>query len=664
MAERETCKLVKKSSMAFGASALVVALAIAAPGVAMADDGLSTDTGSDVMVLAEGEGNETPDAGDMEGGSEIEPTPEPAPDPSPEPTPEPEPEPIIAGLHEFGNSLRFGKADGAYAQNEWITAGGKTYYFGADNLALKNGGYKIGKAVYNFDASGALVKKTGWVQWPDGSWSLQKAGGAATTGWYLYAGRDWYYFSPDTGRSLRGTHRIDGKIYYFSGGSVMRTGWQQWQDGTWSYFRPSGAAATGWYLYGDKDWYYFSYQDGKSLRGEHRIDGQWYFFKSNSVMKTGWQQWKNGSWSYYRPGHGRALTGWQYLNGSWYYLNPANRIAQTGWQKIDGKTYFFNSSCQMQTGWKKWGDGSWSYFRPSGAAAKGWYWYSGGAWYYFDPSTCKSVRGEHVVDGVAYYFTSSSVMKTGWQKWGDGSWSYYKSNGVAAVGWQNISGFWYYLRPSDRRAVTGLQVIDGKTYHFDSACQMQTGWVQWKDGMYSYFWPSGERAEGTCVIEGNKITFDANGKTKEIPGITGNASLDQKIRRIANQQGSLRACFNWVRDHRHTNWGGDYRSYPTGVYPVTQSWVAYECGRMVNGQTTDCFAYAATFACLAKALGYDAKVVSGFVPRIQGDRASHAWVQIREGNTTYVYDANLAHTYPTRNFYRFTYSTAPISYWR
>ena len=570
-------------------------------------------------------------------------------------------EPFMAGLSAYEGSFRFGKADGTYAQNEWQSVGGKRYYFDAQGVAVK-GACAIDGKLYLFGEDAVQYARPGWIQWDDGTWSLLNGDGSACIGWYKYAGRDWYYFSPETGRSLRWEQKIDGQLYFFNGASVMITGWHQFKDGSWALYRDSGAARKGWYKYAGRDWYYFSPEDGHSARWFQEIDGQFYYFKGNSVMKTGWQQWKDGTWSLFTAS-GAAKKGWYLYNKrDWYYFSPETGCSLRGEQLIDGRYYYLKGNSVMKTGWHQWGSGNWSFYKPgSGHALTGWQ-KIGGKWYYLSRDNRVALKGNQLIDGKWYTFNGSCQMRESWVKNGDGTWCYYKpGSGCALRGWQKIGGVWYYLDPESYKAATGLREIDSQFYYFNGSCAMQTGWVAMGNNRWSYFYPSGARANGTCTIDGTRYTFGEDGTTDQLPSITGDFTLDGKVRNLAGRLGSLSACFNWTKNHTHKNWAGN-RSYAHGRYGTNADWVRNECARMINGQQTDCYAFAATFGCLAKALGYDVRVVSGSVPRISGGQAAHGWVEIVQGGTTYVYDPDMARGYPTYNFYKITYGSAPLNY--
>ncbi|MCI8366287.1 MAG: hypothetical protein HFJ66_01610 [Eggerthellaceae bacterium] len=523
--------------------------------------------------------------------------------PSTKPTPTPAPaEKAKPGLTAYGSSYRYGKADGTYAKNEWVTISGKRYYFGSDNLAAK--------------------------------WS----------------------------------RKIDGYWYYFDGKCQMQTGWITWNaDKTKSYFDSNGRALTGLQKVGGAT-YYFNPSTARTQRWSVWVGSDLYYFGADYKMVTGWITWNADKSKSYFGSNGKALKGLQKIGGATYYFNPSTARTQRWSVWVGSDLYYFGSDYKMVTGWVTWNaDKSKSYFGVNGKALKG-FQKLGGATYYFNPSSCRSVKWSQRINGADYYFDGNGRMHTGWLTWNaDKSRSYFASNGKAVSGFQKISGNTYYFDPATKKMVKWTRVIDGATYYFDGNGRMHTGWLQWNaDKKWSYFYSNGKMATGTQTIDGTRYTFDANGKTSQapFPTITGDRALDQQIYTKAKQLGSLSACFNWVKNHTHTNWAGKSHHYSYGNYNLNSSWVIAEAKRMMNGQTTDCYAYAATFACMAKALGYNAQCVAGALPLRSGGVSYHGWVVIYQDGGSYVYDPNLAHSYPMYNFYKITYSSAPLTYIR
>ena len=69
-----------------------------------------------------------------------------------------------------------------------------------------------------------------------------------------------------------------------------------------------------------------------------------------------------------------------------------------------------------------------------------------------------------------------------------------------------------------------------------------------------------------------------------------------------------------------------------------------------------CYVMSACFYEMAKELGYDAHQISGFVPRLDGSKAPHSWVEIDIDGVTYAYDISTMKNYHL-NTYQFTYGT-------
>ncbi len=205
-------------------------------------------------------------------------------------------------------------------RNIWKTAGGKTYYYGADGQPVK-WEQMIDGSWYYFDGSG--VMQTGWVTWSKlATKSYFDADGRARTGWHTLGGKT-YYFDPATARSVRWEQRIGGSWYYFNAASEMQEGWATWAKlGTKSYFNADGKARTGWHTLGGKT-YYFDPATGRSVRWENRIGGSFYYFNSASQMHTGWLTWSaDKKRSYFDPKTGKAYVGWHKIGGKNYYFDP------------------------------------------------------------------------------------------------------------------------------------------------------------------------------------------------------------------------------------------------------------------------------------------------------------------------------------------------------
>lgn len=506
--------------------------------------------------------------------------------------------------------------------------------------------------------------KAGWNKSPDGNWYYYaNVNAAPTTGW-LKSGGKWYYLAPEQGGALQTGKFKVGTIFYIadSNGAMHANRWLRLSTG-WYFATSSGALKTGWLKSGGK-WYYLDPANEGLMKTGIYTDGK-ATYASNSSGAMYANRWiQDGKDWYYASGSGAFKSGWQKSGGKWYYLQPKTGLMASNKWVNDGKAnYYLTGSGAMATGWLQL-EKDWYYLNKSGARVSGWQ-KSGGKWYYLQgdnngimiAAQTKSIanalyafdangamRANCAIDlddnGYGYAASSGAITRIGMRE--DGKVILKDAKGNILTGWQKLAGEWFYGEDK-----TGI---------------MHTGWLD-DGGKRYYLDASGAMATGTRTIDGKAYAFSSSGALVQI---TGNATLDNRLVNLAKSQGSLRNCYNWVKNHKHTNWaaGGGVLRYANGTYATTTGWVATEAARMLDGKTTDCYAFAATFACLAKALGYDAKVVNGYVPSRSKGWASHSWVEIKQGGTTYVYDPDLGRSISGVNFYGFTYGAAPTNYKR
>lgn len=143
-------------------------------------------------------------------------------------------------------------------------------------------------------------------------------------------------------------------------------------------------------------------------------------------------------------------------------------------------------------------------------------------------------------------------------------------------------------------------------------------------------------------------------KSKEFT--TGDKNVDRQVKKLAKRYKTLKSAFGWVKNHRHKNFSK--RAYPAG----STNWGLKEAKRFFFSDQRDCYGFAAAFYYLALYHGYDAKLVSGKVPRRGGVLASHGWVEIKINGIVYVFDPDLQRQYPGHKFYKVTYANAPLRY--
>ncbi len=142
--------------------------------------------------------------------------------------------------------------------------------------------------------------------------------------------------------------------------------------------------------------------------------------------------------------------------------------------------------------------------------------------------------------------------------------------------------------------------------------------------------------------------------------ISGDAELDSILDAIINTQTSmgqnaLREAFDYITTLPYidgeTEYRGDWREWSI---PVAK--------QMYQRPGGNCYGYGALMAWVARALGYEAKAVSGDIQSGVLVWSYHGWCEITQGGKTYVLDPDLQKYVPDRNFFMVSYEDAPTYY--
>lgn len=240
------------------------------------------------------------------------------------------------------------------------------------------------------------------------------------------------------------------------------------------------------------------------------------------------------------------------------------------------------------------------------------------------------------------------------------------SSHVQNIGWQNAAKNGAVSGTSGRslrmEAIT-IKLTGQAADYYDVYYRVHVqnfGWLGWaKNGAkagsagYSY---RAEALQVTLVPKGTKAPGSTSNVYREVTyKSTGDSWLDGQLKTIAKANGNdLKKCFNYVAKFK----------YITGSTHPTGNWMVPYAKEMIQKKGGNCYRYAALFCALATYLGYDAKVVSGWVPSRSQGKAPHGWVEIKSGGKTYVCDPDMVHAYPNMNWYMMTYANAPLTYGR
>ena len=320
--------------------------------------------------------------------------------------------------------------------------------------------------------------------------------------------------------------------------------------------------------------------------------------EEENTIEKGWVS-ENGS-KYYLDEKGERCTGWLLQDEGWYYLDAEKDGAMfdAGWKYINSRWYYFNDNGVMKTGWL----------------------YYGEHWYYLSSYGDMSVDEWDYINSKWYYFYDSGVMETGW--------TYYKNR-------------WYYLSPYGDMSVNEWDYINSKWYHFDQNGIMQTGWFLYNGNWY-YLYPANNNAGKSIGAMAQNTTIDGYFISQD--GIWINDEAYQGAYSVLNQVGwNLWSAYNWSANLPYVNYSND----PS---PGSRDFAIHG----FQTKTGDCYVMAATFYYMAKALGYDAHQIAGYVPLRGGGQGVHSWVEIDMDGSTYVFDPDFTHE-TKRNGYQITY---------
>ena len=172
------------------------------------------------------------------------------------------------------------KKDGTFAVSEFVTDGGKKYYFNSKGVMV-TGKVTINDNVYWFEASGAM--KTGWQKDSNGNWNYFGTNGVMAISTWVTTGGKKYYFN-SSGIMITGKKKVAGIYYLFDdNGALLMNCWHQVASGNWYRAKADGRLyVSEWYVESGK-WYYFGSTGIMAHNTKVTIDGVVYKFDKNGV---------------------------------------------------------------------------------------------------------------------------------------------------------------------------------------------------------------------------------------------------------------------------------------------------------------------------------------------------------------------------------------------
>ena len=216
----------------------------------------------------------------------------------------------------------------SYATGELITGikqkGNSYYYYDGLNGKFTGGEKEVDGVVYSFNASGAMINppKAGmrYELGSDGKYSkrvLRDEAGNRMFGFFTSFGDSYYFEDTESGVREGNLEWIDGELYSFGSGGLMRTGHRS---------------------YGGKQ-YFFDETNGKSRTGRGKtVTGVYKYFNGDGTLGFGLQT-SDGKTFLYEPVDGKEVYGFQNIEDKVYYFDPERGMIKDESFTVDGIHY-------------------------------------------------------------------------------------------------------------------------------------------------------------------------------------------------------------------------------------------------------------------------------------------------------------------------------------
>jgi len=204
--------------------------------------------------------------------------------------------------------------------------------------------------------------------------------------------------------------------------------------------------------------------------------------------------------------------------------------------------------------------------------------------------------------------------------------------------WKQDAAGWLWLNDNGTRPVNKWQWCDGN-----------------RDGLSEcyYFDADGHCLTDTVTPDGYTVNQDGawteNGivRTRRLSGGPGGLSTtsgtsQQAIDKVNELGGTLQAAYNWCAC------GGI--TYMSDFALNDDLGIRHYANRGFSTQHGDCYDMACCLCEMARALGYEANCISGYVPLRKGGITPHCWCEIVIDGTTYVFDPDFQYERGTNGY--------------
>ncbi len=288
-----------------------------------------------------------------------------------------------------------------------------------------------------------------------------------------------------------------------------------------------------------------------------------------------------------------------------------------------------------------------------------------GGFTYFDQEDNKTLAGWNSFDAATFYGWKDEGI--GWyglirylKQPVDGGFTYFdQEDNKTLAGWNSFDAATFYMDPNNaNKCATGSYQIDGKYYLFNDEGHLQRGNVEYNGERYFLDAGTGQALTGYTLLEPSQadghyryVYLDDTGKAVRNQSINGmefdgngyktNLTPDEAIKiealEVLDSCGhDLGAAFDWTAKNIA------YKHYNPEYFAANPGMSREQTYALVGFQQRvgNMYVYSQVYAELAKALGYQAKMVPGYIKTTSG-KTEHAWVEIVVDGQKYICDPEM-----------------------
>ncbi len=508
---------------------------------------------------------------------------------------------------------------------------------------------------------------------------------------YEPSGAKTVYYDPASGKMQYGEVKVNGNWMYFD----TVTGAQAKNKQITVKNSVSNNKKTSTYYYKD---------DGHKATGEMQIQSKWKCFDiKTGAMKTGFvkltkKDYKtNRDKTVYYDGNGNMVYGQKKIGNDWYCFDLGDgkmftgKLTKKDYKTNRDKTVYYDGNGNMVYGQKKIGNDWYCFDLGDGKMFTGLTYLSqkyernGAKTVYYDPASGKMLYGTIERDGKVYTFSLyDGAQQNGTLRNetinGKKGLIFYGKDGLKKTGQQQFNGKWYFFNSKNNGfAQTGLYTLSkeeeksgSKTVYYNSDGTMFYGEKK-LEGKWKWFKPvtgamaknefinlpaKKNEASKTCYYDQNGNMLYGNQKINNLNyhfhNVTGawdnqaDVKIEELCNKIYNQVGrDIHKLYEWT-------WNNiQYQTLPIHVTPPNG--YTREQNYALKGLSEkkgNCYVYAATFAALARNLGYNIRYVEGYVRTNTGGLSNHGWTEITINGATYICDPEAELDFPANiSFY-------------